>query len=90
MSLVINIAGQEVEVDLEKDVLTDIASGKQYPLKSIGEVTSCKANGFPFIFSSHALSKGTVTSLQAGPVVDAGGIFEYARQTGMIKTAATA
>ena len=26
--------------------------------------------------------------LQAGPVVDAGGIFEYARQTGMIKTAA--
>ncbi|KAL3130760.1 Plasma membrane sulfite pump involved in sulfite metabolism [Trebouxia sp. C0009 RCD-2024] len=55
--------GQEVEVDLEKDVLTDIASGKQYPLKSIGE---------------------------AGPVVDAGGIFEYARQTGMIKRAATA
>lgn len=32
-------AGQEVEVDLEKDVLTDIASGKQYPLKSIGEVS---------------------------------------------------
>lgn len=31
-------AGQEVEVDLEKDILTDIASGKQYPLKSIGEV----------------------------------------------------
>lgn len=27
-----------MEVDLEKDVLTDIASGKQYPLKSIGEV----------------------------------------------------
>lgn len=53
--------GQEVEVDLEKDVLTVIDSGKQYPLKSIGE---------------------------AGPVVDAGGIFEYARQTGMIKTAA--
>jgi hypothetical protein len=24
---------------------------------------------------------------QAGPVVDAGGIFEYARQTGMMKTA---
>ena len=33
-----NVAGQEVEVDLEKDILTDIASGKQYPLKSIGEV----------------------------------------------------
>ncbi|DBB08713.1 hypothetical protein WJX82_002760 [Trebouxia sp. C0006] len=53
--------GQEVEVDLEKDVLTVLKSGKQYALKSIGE---------------------------AGPVVDAGGIFEYARQTGMIKTAA--
>lgn len=50
--------GQEVEVDLEKDLLTVIESGKQYPLKSIGE---------------------------AGPVVDAGGIFEYARQSGMIK-----
>ena len=25
---------------------------------------------------------------EAGPVVDAGGIFEYARQQGMIKTAA--
>ena len=32
------VAGQEVEVDLEKDVLTVIDSGKQYPLKSIGEV----------------------------------------------------
>ena len=29
-----------------------------------------------------------VLRLQAGPVVDAGGIFEYARQQGMIKTAA--
>lgn len=35
------IAGQEVEVDLEKDVLTVLESGKQYPLKSIGEVQSC-------------------------------------------------
>jgi len=25
---------------------------------------------------------------QAGPVVDAGGIFEYARRTGMMKAAA--
>jgi hypothetical protein len=31
-------AGQEVEVDLEKDVLTVLESGKQYALKSIGEV----------------------------------------------------
>jgi hypothetical protein len=29
-----------------------------------------------------------MSAMQAGPVVDAGGIFEYARQTGMIKTAA--
>lgn len=28
--------------------------------------------------------------IQAGPVVDAGGIFAYARETGMIKKAATA
>lgn len=28
--------------------------------------------------------------MQAGPVVDAGGIFAYARETGMIKKAATA
>jgi len=27
-------------------------------------------------------------SLQAGPVIDAGGIFDYARKTGMIKTSA--
>ena len=38
-SLVECAAGQEVEVDLEKDVLTVIDSGKQYPLKSIGEVS---------------------------------------------------
>ena len=25
--------------------------------------------------------------LQAGPVIDAGGLFDYARQQGMIKTA---
>lgn len=50
--------GQEVEVDMDNDVLTDIASGKQYNLKPLGE---------------------------AGPVIDAGGIFDYARQTGMIK-----
>ena len=80
-------AGQEVEVDLEKDVLTDIASGKQYALKSIGEVSM-------FSFTSSVYVKLLVkpaadsVCLQAGPVVDAGGIFEYARQTGMIKTAA--
>lgn len=30
--------GQEVEVDMEKDVLTVLDSGKQYPLKPIGDV----------------------------------------------------
>lgn len=52
--------GAEVEVDMDADVLTDLASGKRYNLKPLGE---------------------------AGPVVDAGGIFEFARQQGMIKTA---
>lgn len=51
--------GDEVEVNLETDVLTVIATGKTYPLKPLGD---------------------------AGPVVDAGGIFEYARSQGMIKT----
>ena len=30
--------GQEVEVDMEKDVLTVLDTGKQYPLKPIGDV----------------------------------------------------
>jgi 3-isopropylmalate/(R)-2-methylmalate dehydratase small subunit len=52
--------GEEVEVDMEKDILTNITTGKTYNLKPIGD---------------------------AGPVIDAGGIFEYARRVGMIKTA---
>ncbi|KAK9836296.1 hypothetical protein WJX81_002959 [Elliptochloris bilobata] len=52
--------GREVEVDMDRDVLTDVATGKQFLLKPLGE---------------------------AGPVVDAGGLFEYARQTGMINAA---
>ena len=52
--------GDVVEVDMEKDTLTDVKSGKVFPLKPLGE---------------------------AGPVIDAGGIFEYARKQGMIKTA---
>lgn len=50
--------GEEVEVDMEKDVLTSLTTGKVYPLKPIGD---------------------------AGPVIDAGGIFEFARRSGMIK-----
>lgn len=38
-------AGQEVEVDLEKDILTVLEDGKQYALKSIGEVW-IQANDF--------------------------------------------
>lgn len=53
--------GHEVEVDMEKDVLTDLTTGKQYNLKSLGD---------------------------AGPVIDAGGIFDFARREGMIKTVA--
>ncbi|KAK9868541.1 hypothetical protein WJX84_001559 [Apatococcus fuscideae] len=55
--------GDEVEVDIEKDVLTQLSTGKTFPLKPLGE---------------------------AKPVVDAGGIFQYARSQGMIKQAATA
>jgi len=52
--------GDEVEVDMDTDVLTLVATGQTFPLKPLGD---------------------------AGPVVDAGGIFEYARSQGMIKTA---
>jgi hypothetical protein len=31
-------AGEEAEVDMEKDVLTNLTTGKTYPLKPIGEV----------------------------------------------------
>eukprot|EP01024_Parvocaulis_polyphysoides_P051318 TRINITY_DN5048_c1_g2_i1.p2 TRINITY_DN5048_c1_g2~~TRINITY_DN5048_c1_g2_i1.p2 ORF type:complete len:258 (-),score=31.46 TRINITY_DN5048_c1_g2_i1:120-797(-) len=52
--------GEEVEVDMENDILTQISSGKQFSLKPLGE---------------------------AGPVIDSGGIFQYAREQGLIKTA---
>ena len=31
--------GNEVEVDMEKDVLTDLATGKKYNLKPLGDVS---------------------------------------------------
>lgn len=37
--------GAEVEVDMENDVLTDIASGKTYPLKSLGDVRRRREGG---------------------------------------------
>ncbi len=36
------------------------------------------------------MAAGAVFLMQAGPVIDAGGIFEYARSTGMIKAKASA
>ena len=33
-----SLAGREVEVDMERDVLTDLATGKEFPLKPLGEV----------------------------------------------------
>jgi len=38
--------GQEVEVDMNKDVLTVLATGKQYQLKPIGEVCHCCSPAF--------------------------------------------
>jgi len=31
--------GDEVEVDMEADVLTDLATGKKYSLKPLGDVS---------------------------------------------------
>lgn len=52
--------GEEVEVDMEDNKITKLATGEQFDLKPLGD---------------------------AAPVIDAGGIFEYARRTGMIKSA---
>jgi hypothetical protein len=37
--------GREVEVDMEADVLTDLSTGKKYPLKPLGDVrrSACSA-----------------------------------------------
>jgi len=50
--------GAQVEVDTNKGIIIDTASGKTFKLKPLGAV---------------------------GPVVAAGGIFGYARSTGMIR-----
>lgn len=52
--------GEDVTVDMEKNVLINHTTGKEYALKELGD---------------------------AGPVIDAGGLFDYARQQGMIKAA---
>ena len=33
--------GQDVEVDMDADILTDLSTGKEYPLKPLGEVRAC-------------------------------------------------
>jgi len=50
--------GDEVEIDLDADTLTDRTTGRSYALRPLGE---------------------------AAPIVEAGGIFEYARRSGMLK-----
>lgn len=75
-------------MDLDNSIITDIASGKTYPLKPIGEVRLCRP--CRVLLAVHCChhewaANNIFHPLQAGPVVDAGGIFEYARKTGMIK-----
>lgn len=41
--------GQEVEVDMVNDVLTNLSTGKQYSLKPLGDVSA-------FFFAAAALS----------------------------------
>jgi 3-isopropylmalate/(R)-2-methylmalate dehydratase small subunit len=53
----------EAVIDLDAATITNVESGKTYPLRPLGD---------------------------AGPVIAAGGLFAYARQTGMIPAAAPA
>jgi 3-isopropylmalate/(R)-2-methylmalate dehydratase small subunit len=50
--------GDELRLDLEKNVLVNVTTSEQYPLKPLGDVL---------------------------PILDAGGLFPYARQAGMLK-----
>jgi 3-isopropylmalate/(R)-2-methylmalate dehydratase small subunit len=50
--------GDELEVEIEKAVVRNLTTGKQYTLLPLGD---------------------------AKPIIDAGGVFNYARNTGMIK-----
>jgi 3-isopropylmalate/(R)-2-methylmalate dehydratase small subunit len=77
--------GSEVEVDMVNDVLTDIATGKKYSLKPLGDVSFSYFENF--LFDDRKVDYLFFKLLQAGPVIDDGGIFEHARRTGMIKTA---
>jgi 3-isopropylmalate/(R)-2-methylmalate dehydratase small subunit len=50
--------GDELRIDLAKNVLVNMTTGEQYPLKPLGDVV---------------------------PILDAGGLFPFARQSGMLK-----
>lgn len=54
--------GQEVEVDMNKDVLTVLATGKQYELKPIGEVCHCCSPAFALIAEIYAVANTLITS----------------------------
>lgn len=73
-----------------------IATGELYPAESLGRICDELKTGEIVevdmennVLKNH--SSGKTYSLkpigEAGPVIDAGGIFEYARSQGMIKTA---
>lgn len=51
------VTGDELELDLDSNVLTNITKGNSYQLNSLGDVL---------------------------PIIEAGGLFEYARKTNMI------
>lgn len=80
--------GTEVEVDMQNDVLTDLSTGKKYQLKSLGDVSGGGGGSRGPRRSATDQLPILLFYLQAGPVIDDGGIFEHARRTGMIKTAA--
>lgn len=84
----------------EKDVLTDLATGKTYSLKPLGDVSDAlgqeqswgwtcgRGGGAPEMLTQQPPLVRLKLLLQAGPVIDAGGLFDYARSTGMIQKAA--
>lgn len=87
--------GQEVIVDMEKNVLTVPETGRTYVLKELGAVSlgwapccRCCCVGYVTVKGStgsslriphYPFTPSTIIS-QAGPVIDAGGLFNFARK----------
>lgn len=72
------------------DVLTVLSTGKKYNLKALGDVRFLNQTItlLYFLYQSELKNHNHLyLYLQAGPVIDAGGIFSFARATGMIKAA---